>query len=104
MEQIRGDDWTINFSSLAWSDGTTIASGELATATFRATVAGIALEPSWIAPDPESGVRLRLEVPRALTADVRPRTKPYKSDVELTINNKRSSLIFEVTVVADVTV
>lgn len=103
MDQIRGDDWTIDFPSLAWSDGTAIATGELAAATFRATVAGIALDQTAVTPDPESGVRLRVEVPRALTAAVRPRSKPYPSDVEITINNKRSSVLFDVTVLADVT-
>lgn len=101
MEQIRGDDWTIDFPSLAWSDGTPIATGELASATYRATVAGIS--DVTITPDPESGVRLRIDVPRALTASVRPRAKAYPSDLEITINNKRSTRLFDVTVVADVT-
>ncbi len=103
MDQIRGDDWTIDFPTLEWSDGAPIAPGELSAATFRATVAGIALDPSAITPDPESGVRLRLEVARTLTSVVRPRAKAYPSDVEITINNKRSTMLFDVTVLADVT-
>lgn len=102
MDQIRGDDWTIDFPSLSWSDGTAIAQGELASASYRATVAGITNVT--ITPDPVSGVRLRIEVARELTVAVRAREKPYQSDVEITINNKRSTKLFDVTVLKDVTV
>ncbi len=101
MDQIRGDDWEINFPTLAWSDGEAILPGELSAATYRATVAGIS--DVTITPDPESGVRLRIEVARALTEDVVPSPGGYLCDVEITFNNRRATKLFTVTVLGDVT-
>lgn len=87
-----GADWTIDFASCTWDDGVTnIPEADLAGATITAIVAGLA---ATVIPDPEEGVRLRLEVAKALTADVRPRQ--YNSGVEITISGKLSVITFEV--------
>lgn len=96
--QFRGDDWTLDFGLCQWDDGTSISQGDLASATIRSTVAGFAATPT---PDPEAGVRLRLEVPKALTINARPRT--HKCDVEITLSGKTSTYAFELTVLPDVT-
>jgi hypothetical protein len=101
--QIRGDDWVIEWPTLAWSDGTTISSGELSAATYRATVAGITGSDLTITTDPEPGVRIRIEVPRLLTAEVSPCPHGYLCDLEITFNNKRSTKLFTVIVMGDVT-
>ena len=100
MDVIRGDDWVIDLPTLTWSDGTAVTEGELAAASYRATIAGLA---GTVTPDPVEGVRLRIEVPRELTVSAVPSRKPYRSDVEITISNKRSTKLFDVTVLADVT-
>lgn len=101
MDVIRGDDWTIDIPTLEWSDGTPVSNGELIAATYRATIAGL---PAAVTSDPEPGVRLRIEVSRTVTVDAVPSRKPYRSDVEITMNNKRSTKLFDVTVLADVTI
>ena len=101
MDVIRGDDWIIDIPTLEWSDGAPVSSHELSSATYRATVAGL---PATVTPDPEDGVRLRLEVSRDVTVLAVPSRRPYRSDVEITIHNKRSTKLFNVTVLADVTI
>lgn len=100
-EVIRGDDWIIDIGTLAWSDGTEISDSDLASATYRATIAGLA---GTVTPDPMAGVRLRIEVSRTLTVNAVPSRKAYRSDVEITLNGKRSTKLFDVTVLADVTI
>ncbi len=91
-----GADWTIDFGSATWDDGVTpIPEIDLATATISAIVAG--LEAS-VTPDPVEGVRLRLSVAKALTADVRPRQ--YRCGVSITISGETSVIPFEVYVAA----
>lgn len=97
---IRGDDWIVDIPDLAWSDGTPLGEDELAAASYRTTVAGLA---GTVTPDPVEGVRLRIEVSRTLTVDAVPSRKAYRSDVEITLNGKRSTKLFDVTVLADVT-
>lgn len=101
MDVIRGDDWSIDIPTLEWSDGTPVSSGELSAATYRATVAGL---PATVTPDPVAGVRLRIEVTRDVSVNAVPSRRPYRSDVEITMNNKRSTKLFDVTVLADVTI
>ncbi len=91
----RGEDWTIDFRTCTWDDGTAITEGELATATLSAIVAGVT---AVVTPDPVSGVRLRLEVDREVTADVAPRQ--YRSGVNITISGKLSTYTFDVLVEA----
>lgn len=92
MDTVRvGADWTIDFGLATWDDGTPIPQQDLAAATITAIVAGLE---ATVTRDPVEGVRLRLEVPKALTADVRPRR--YDCGVSITISGKLSVIPFEV--------
>lgn len=86
-----GADWTIDFGECTWDDGSDITALDLGAATITAIVAGLAATAT---PDPVEGVRLRLEVPKALTLDARPRQ--YNCGVEITISGKLSVVTFEV--------
>lgn len=87
----RGADWTLDFGSATWDDGTNISEAELATATCAATIAGLT---ATVTADPVPGVRLRLEVASTLTAAILPRQ--YGGGVKITISGKVQVHAFEV--------
>lgn len=99
----RGDTWVIDVCTLQL-DGECdqISEATLSAATVRATVAGYVAS---VAKDPEIGVRLRLQVDPAITAQATPSTTPYPCDVEITFDDGRvSTFQFSIIVRADVSI
>lgn len=97
----RGDTWVVDVCDLR-VNGDCITEADLSAATVRATVAGF---PASVAVDPEYGVRLRLQVDAAITAQATTGTAPQACDIELTFDDGRVATIpFSIVVRPDITI